>query len=123
MFQIISKCLINGLRAFIYNNTYELWNIIKYKEKRGTIMPNKCYVLCERVIDVFREKFTSPLFKNCRFILLMLILLVQWNVGKLEMIFTMIMYKNIYITLMGVYTKKSVFVFKSGHRAQIACSL
>ena len=49
-------------------------------------MANKCFVFHEEVIDVFHNKFYIPTREKLSFFYLMLVLLVQWNVGGLEMI-------------------------------------
>ena len=61
-------------------------------------MANKCFVIHEEVINVFHENFKSPQYKNCLLILLISGLLVQWKVGRLEIIVSMIMH-NIYTKL------------------------
>ena len=96
IFQNIYKFLIQVLRPFKYNNTCELCADILDKDNRGRIMVKKCFFLNEKVIDIFHEFFTSPKYKSCHFILLMSGLLVQWNVGRLEIIVSTIMYQ-IYI--------------------------
>ena len=78
---------MHGSRPFRYKNTCELCDIIQDKEKRGKIMTKKCFVLHEEVIGVFHNKFYIPTIENCYFILIVLGFLVQWNVGRLEMIF------------------------------------
>ena len=50
-------------------------------------MVKKSFVLHEKVIDVFYNKFYIPTIKNCHLILLLLGLIVQWNVGRKEIIF------------------------------------
>ena len=59
-------------------------------------MVKKYFVLHEEVIDVFHDKFYIITIKRCNLILIMLVFLVKWNVGILEMIFFTIMHQ-IYI--------------------------
>ena len=87
IFQNVSKCLIHGLIIFKYKNTCELCNKKQDKDKRREIMAKNFFVLCEYAIDVFHEKFYIHAIENCQFILLVLEILVQWNVGILENIF------------------------------------
>ena len=56
-FQNISKFLIHGLRPFKYKNMCELCDIILGKYNKGRIMAKKCFVLHEKVIDVFHGFF------------------------------------------------------------------
>ena len=59
-------------------------------------MVKKCSVLHEEVLDVFHDKFKIPTIENFHLYLLMLGFLVLCNVGRLEMIFPMIMYQKQY---------------------------
>ena len=99
IFQNISKCSVHILRPFKYNNTCQLCKNILEKYKRGRIMANNVFVLREEVINVFHDKIYIPTIENCYFILLMSGFLVQWNFGRLQIIVSMIMHKNIYIKL------------------------
>ena len=87
IFQNIPKYLIHILITFKYRNTSELCGNIEDKYKIERIMVKKIFVIHKEVIDVFHETFTFPQWRNCHFILIMSGLLVQWNVGRLEIIF------------------------------------
>ena len=50
-------------------------------------MVKKCFVLHEEVIDMFHNKYYIPTIEKCHLILLMLVLLVQWNVERLYIYF------------------------------------
>ena len=88
IFQNILKKSIHGLRLFKYNNMCELCDNIQDKDKRGKIVLKKTFVLHEEVIDIFCDKYHIPTIEKCHFIFLVLGFLVQWNVGRLEMIFS-----------------------------------
>ena len=47
----------------------------------------KCFVHHEEDIDIFHDKFYIPTIENCHFIFIVLGLLVQWNLGRLKLIF------------------------------------
>ena len=49
IFQNISKGLIHGLIPLNYKNTCELYDTIKYKEKRGNIMTNNIFLYVEAI--------------------------------------------------------------------------
>ena len=67
IFKNISKCLIHGLIPFIYKNTCELCDNILGKDNIGIIIVNKCFVLHEEVIYVFREFFYIPTIEKLSF--------------------------------------------------------
>ena len=57
-------------------------------------MAKKCFVLPEEVIDVFHEKNYIPTTENCHLIFLISGLLVRWNVGRLEIIVSIITHQE-----------------------------
>ena len=57
-------------------------------------MMKKYFVHHEEVIDVFHENIIFPEYKNFHFMLLLSGFLVQWVVGRLEMIVSALMHKN-----------------------------
>ena len=70
----------------------------------------------------FMKKITLPQYKNYHFILLLLGLLVQGNVGRLEMIVFMIMYQKQYKVRERLFRKiseKLVYKYKSSIGAEI----
>ena len=72
---------------------------IQKKDKRVKIMLKKVFVLHNKVIDVFRKKNYILTKEHYPFIFLVLVLLVQCNVGRLEHIVygNIIIYIYIYI--------------------------
>ena len=97
IFQNISKCSIYELVPFIHKITCKLFDVIPGKYKKGRIIVKKCFVLHEEVVEVFTNMFIFPQLKNFHFILLMSGFLVQWNMGRIEMIVSALMHpKYIY---------------------------
>ena len=47
----------------------------------------KCSVIHEEVINVFHDNFCIPTLEKCHFIFFVLEFLIQWNTGRLEIIF------------------------------------
>ena len=93
IFQKISKFSIHRFRPLRNKIMCEFCDIIPDKYKKGRIMVKKCFVLHKELIAAFRKFFYIPTIENFHFILLMSGLLVQWNVGILEMIVSAIMHQ------------------------------
>ena len=78
----------------IKNSMCELCGIITDKHKKGRTMVKKCFVIHEEVVDIFHEIFIFQQWKNFHLILLISGLLVQGNVGRLEIIFSALMHQK-----------------------------
>ena len=61
-------------------------NILQDKYKREENMMKKFFLIQEEFIDVFHENIYILTIENFHFVLLVLVLLVQCNVGILEVI-------------------------------------
>ena len=82
IFQNLSKCSINGLRPFKYNNICELCDIIPDKYKKSIIMLKKYFVLHEEVIDVLHEMFYTLTIENVSFHIAHVRILGSMECGK-----------------------------------------
>ena len=51
-------------------------------------MGKKCFVLHNEIIDVFYDRIYIPIVENCPFVLMMLGLLDQWNMERIEIFFS-----------------------------------
>ena len=87
-----SEFLIHGLRQFKQKNMCELCDTIPDKVNKYRITANKCFVLHEEVIDIFYNFLILPQYKNFHLIFIMSGLLVQWNLGRLEIVVSAIMH-------------------------------
>ena len=76
------------------------------KINKSKLMVRKCFVLREEVMDIFHGKYYIHTIENCHFILLMSVFLVQWNVGRIEVIVSALMHQKQY-KVKHYYAEKS----------------
>ena len=68
--------------------------MILNRDNKGRITVKKCFVLHKEVIGVFHGKVYIATIEKLSFDFIMFRLLVQWNMGRLEIIFPALMHQK-----------------------------